>query len=228
MTTRTSKTGPTQEASLDLLKGWEKLTAAEKNSARQGHAKLVSDTERLGKDWIAVGEDLLHQRDIFEPHRMFDAYLKLLPFGLSRASAYRRIRVAEKAKRALRPDLFQFALLNGLDRVDVEAIKVIPPPKPESKPAEIKHYLKSVSRRNLVSPEEEPEVAKKEVVNFFRLKFEKLPKGMTPKQRFAWATDCCGMEMTVAGASSEQKVEPVAIPIDFFRQRGRPRMDRAS
>lgn len=226
--TRTNKTGPIAEVSLETLKGWEKLTTAERNSAKQGHVKLVADTERLGKDWIAVGEDLIHQSDIFEPHRMFDAYLKLLPFGLSRASAYRRMRVARKARKSLRPDLFQFALLNGLDRIDVEAVKVIPPPKAGSKPAEIKHYLKAVSERKPDSIEDDPEVMKKEVVNFFRLKFEKLPKGMTGKQRFAWATDCCGMEMTVAGASSEQRVEPVAIPIDFFRQRGRPKMEKAS
>lgn len=216
----TGKDETISEVDWESLKGWEKLSGPEKVSVKREHTALGGTLERLGKDWIAVGTHLKELRSILARHGIFDRYVKLRPYGLSRATVNRRIRLAEKARRALRPDLLQFALLNGLDRIDVEAVKVIPPPK-TSNPKEMTKYLKAVSERT-ASIVNDPEIMKRECINFIRLRWERLPEDWTGAKKSSWMKSVCGMAMTLIGVSSEQSIAPVAIPIDAFRKSGRP------
>lgn len=205
----------TDSMDFEKLKGWASLPSVEKQAVKKEHMALSTGMERLGKAWIEVGEHLRALRDVLEPHHMFDAYLKLSPFGLSRATAYRRIRVAEKARRYLKPDLFRFALLSGLDKVNVEAVKVIPPPKSGS-PKEMREYLKVVSSNPKAAFD--PEVMKKECVNFVRTRYEKLPADWNSRKKADWMRSVCGMEMALMGASGEQKIEVEAIPSEWGKR----------
>jgi len=200
----------------EKLKGWDSLAQSEKAAIKKEHTALTDGMERLGKAWIEVGERLKALRDVLEPHGMFDSYLKLSPFGLSRSTAYRRIRVAEKARRYLKPDLFRFALLSGLDKVNVETIKIVPPPK-SSDPKVMREYLRTVSGHPKVAFD--AEVMKKECVNFIRTRWEKLPAEWAGRKKSDWMRSLCGMAMNVAGVSGEQKIEVEAIPIDWGRRK---------
>lgn len=202
---------------LESLKGWDTLVSSERAALVREHAALTAGVERLGKAWIEVGQHLKAIRDVLEPHRMFDAYLKLTPFGLSRATAYRRIKIAEKAKRVLQPNLFNFALLNGLDRVNVDTVKVIPPPK-SSDPKVMREYLKSVSGKEMTAASD-PEVMKKECINVIRSRYDRLPSDWTGRKRSDWIRSVCGMAMALIGVSGEQRIAPEAIPIDWIRGR---------
>lgn len=198
----------------EKLKGWESLSTIEKTTVKKEHNALSTTVERLGKDWIEVGARLKALRDVMEPHRMFDAYLKMAPFGFKRATAYRRIRNAEKARRSLTPDLFRYALMSGLDNVNIDAVKVIPPPK-SNNPKEMHAYLKQVSGKETVA--HNPEVMQKECANFVRSRWEKLPAEWSHKKKSDWMRTHCGICMGFIGVSGEQKVIAEAIPIDWVR-----------
>lgn len=236
---------PQKSLDFSQLKGWAALATSERNAVTREHAALTGSIERLGKSWIEVGTHLKTIRDVLEPHGMFGRYLKLSPFGLSRATAYRRIKVAEKARRYLNPNLFRFALLSGLDNISVESIKAVPPPASQE-PAAMRQYLKSVSgkerngrknagthtsaalgysagsiaNRNEESIPFDPEIMKKECINFARSRYEKLPLAWPSRQRGEWARSLCGMILTMAGMGSERRVPPEAIPIDWMGKVG--------
>jgi hypothetical protein len=208
------------------LKGWESLIAQDQQVIRKETAALAESIFEAGKSRLKIGEHLTKLRDILEPKRMFVKYLNTLHF--SRATAYRFIDTYLAAKTILPSPVMQVALMRGTDTINARLVKAFPPPK-STDVAVISTYLDKIAKKERgqsVETDEDqlPELYKRECFNFIRTRWARLPETMSRRQKTAWMNDLRGMTMTLQGVSS-LTLEASAIPDDYVRPRGRPRLD---
>lgn len=212
---------PLTHANLATIDGWEKLEPNEQTLVRDEALALDTALELEGKAKLSVGEHLYNIREVLEPKRMFTKFLTSLHRGFSRATAYRYIDMYTAAKTLLPEPIIKAAMLRGANRINVKAIEASPPPD-TTNVVKINEYLDSIEHPfRAHTPESNPEVLKKECVNFVTSRFERLPRA--GRTRPAWMVSFLGMCLAGAGYTTPITVEPVAIPEYYRGTRGRPK-----
>lgn len=228
-----SKTSPTAldkvpQFHLEELNGWNSLISQDQQTIRRETQLLIESVYEVGKSRLKIGEHLSKVRDILEPKRMFMKYLKTLRF--SRATAYRFIDTYTAARTILPSPVMQVALMKGTDSINPRLVKAFPPPKSTDVKV-ISNYIDKISQkargeREQSSDENEmAETMKRECFNFIRTRWQRLPEGMSKREKNAWMNDLRGMTMTLQGIANQLTIEAQAIPDGYVVPRGRPRLN---
>lgn len=210
---------------LDDLNGWSNLEHHEQQLVTTATHEAIAALHNESTSQLEQGKQLAIIRKILEPHKMFLSHIRA-NFGMSRATAYRRIDEYEKASRRLKKPVLEVAMRRGYKTSQLRIVEDNPPPS--DNPVEIGRHLDKLERTpREVKPQPEPvrinqDVILKECINFAWSRYEKLPHN--GKTRAAWVRSLMGMLMTKFGFGAGQTFEPMAIP-DAFRAvpRGRPR-----
>jgi hypothetical protein len=210
------------------LTGWERLNSGEKNEVQNETAQLLGAVTMTGKGRLAMGKHLANLRDILEPKKLFDKYLKLEGLSLlqiSRATAYRHIGNYQQAITILSPPVMELALMRGMDKLDRHMIQAAPPPPRGDDPARAAKYLDAVialGREAVNDTGNDSVTLQKEAYNLVLNRFKRLPT--EGRERAQWVRDLCGMLLAMTGTSGDVQIGPVAVP-DHFKAApvGRPR-----
>lgn len=226
MTTKNLSLEKVRSVEVESMRGWDRLRPAEQQVVRKESDALLRTPMDAGRARLAIGEHLARLRDVLEPRKMFERYLKsegLSIFKISRATAYRYINTYEAARTILPAPIMQVALMRPNDSLDLEMVRAHPAPRTTSR-ERIDEYLDSVSRRPRGEAEEDPETLQKECINFIRTRWNRLPSGMSKRQRNAWMDELRAMTLTLQGVSGPITIEASAIP-DHYKAKpvGRPR-----
>jgi hypothetical protein len=214
---------PTTKAiDFSTMKGWDGLEAAEQHFIKHETAALAKALEVSGRAKLSVGEHLFKIQQILEPRRIFNRYLKTLPFGLSRATPYRYIDNYTVARTILPAPYMKVAMMRSTENLNVKMVEATPPPKTQNVTKINNYFDKLPTGGKLVEAKSEtPDALKKDCYNYVHLRFQRLPNN--GKTRAAWIHSLAGMLITEMGVSNPITVEPVAIPDDYRVSRGRPR-----
>lgn len=213
---------PTTAIDFSTMKGWDGLEAAEQHSIKAETAALAKALETSGRAKLAIGEHLFKIQQILEPKRIFNRYLKTLPFGLSRATAYRYIDNYTVARTLLPAPVMKVAMMRSTENLNLKMVEASPPPKTQSV-TKINDYFDALRAgpKLVEAKSQTPDALKKDCYNYVHLRFQRLPNNS--KTRSAWIHSLCGMLITEMGVGNPISVEPVAIPDDYRVSRGRPR-----
>lgn len=213
------------QLNLESIMGWKKLQEREQSVVRDQTRALFETIHEAGKQRLKIGEHLVKVRDVLEPHRMFERYLKSCRF--SRATAYRMMDDYNAARTILPSPIMQVALMRPNQRLDAKMIKSSPPPK-TTDPVVINEYLDNLTKKSrakqLQNIENNPEVLQKQAFNAVRNYYDKLPKGSF---RRTWMKSLTSMLLTLAGVPEDASVSPTAIPEGMVSVLGRPRKKEA-
>ena len=204
------------------MKGWDGLESAEQQSIKTETAALAKALEVSGRAKLAIGEHLFKIQQILEPRRIFNRYLKTLPFGLSRATAYRYIDNYTVARTLLPAPVMKVAMMRSTENLNLKMVEATPPPKTQNVTKINDYFDRLRTGPKLVEAKSQtPDALKKDCYNYVHLRFQRLPNN--GKTRSAWIHSLCGMLITEMGVGNPISVEPVAIPDDYRVSRGRPR-----
>lgn len=211
---------------LPALDGWDSLEKEEQDVVTAETSALDKALRDEGNARIAVGEHLYNIREVLEPKRVWNKFLLSIT-RFSRATAYRYISVYTAAKNLLPEPVMQAAMLRGMNRIDLDAVRELPPPR-SSNVTVINEYLNELSNRPSAPREEtyDPNLLKRECLNFVKLRYDRIPA--VGRSRSAWLTSLIGMMLTQHGITQPTTITPVPIPESFKVARGRPAQKAAA
>lgn len=202
------------------FEGWDQFSKEEQQAINQKSEEILQNLTTEGRTKAAIGRDLLELRKIMLPKRMFVKWLQF-KFHMSKATGYRYIEEYEKGKTLLPEPILEKALARNV-KLREDVIKRMPPPK-TADPEVINDYLDKVVAAPYpqASPRPtDPEVLKKEILNVFGLRYDRLE--MSEDEKHEWTSDLIGMMLTRAGITRKTSFAPLDIPAKFQVVRGRP------
>lgn len=222
------------------LAGWSGLKPDEQKTVVSQTQALAGELINEGRSKLQQGQHLAAIRAILKPKQMWMGYLKSLG-RVNPRTADRYINTWEAlAKRELPPPAVEYLLGQGLDIVGQDkkaplgaytmAFEKHPEPKGNTKTAykEWTENLRSVANQikggrgpRKPDPEVTNESLMKEVFQFFRVCYRKLPSD-SHKAKARWINELTGMMLSQLGVSNPQTIKPIAAPEDFLRGPGRP------
>lgn len=209
---------------VELMRGWDALKPTEQAAVRRETDCLLEAFSGLVQDKIRIGEHLSRLRDVLEPKKLFERYLKadgLRTLRISRATAYRHIANYRESKTINRPYV-QLALMRG-DKIADHAMIVAHAPAKTRTIEDVGKHLDTALRagKHTFSDDEQAEILMRECYNYIRNRFERLPDS---QNRGHWMRELCGMQLTLLGVGTQQQLGPVAVPDNFKAAPvGRPR-----
>lgn len=207
--------------------GWDKLDQTEQTSVVQLSEVLTEKLELKGQTELAIGEYLKKLQAVLLPKRLFVGYLDF-KFHMSRATAYRYMGDYETGVKVASQPVIAAAISRDIPLRAIERMVETTPAPQTNDPVKISEFLTLVEKQPAQPrpAQTDPEILKKEVVNFYRLRFERLE--LTGRAKTKWIDDTFGMLLTISGLASDKTVSPVAIPEAFTVTHGRPPQQKAA
>jgi hypothetical protein len=222
------------------LRGWDKLNPQEQTSVIAEGQKLAQSLLRFGQARLQVGEHLTALQQILEPHNLFGRFLDTF-FDMSARTAYRYISGYKNAAHILPQPVLKVAMARNVNIIgDTEekplgvftsAAAVLPPPTGAVSEAQANAYIDALEQRvtaersqratgTATLPAEDPEMLKREMVQFAKRRFDRLPTNKRTRDK--WARETLALLATVWGQSA-MTVSPATVPESFIVHRGRPK-----
>lgn len=201
------------------FEGWDKFSEAEQQTITEESTTVLTGLDSIGKSNANIGRALVRIRTIMLPKKLYLKYLKY-KFHMSRATAYRYTDEYELGVKHLPEPILEGALARNIPLRE-ETIKANPAPR-TTNPVEIATYLDRLEAtpRPRVEQSVDPETMKKEVLNFFVTRFQKLHGNEDFKTD--WVESLVGMILSRVGVTRKRSFQPVAVPASFIAKRGRP------
>lgn len=211
---------------LTTIEGWNDLDKSEQVTVKTEVTNLDKALIAAGTARLRVGEHLYNIREVLEPKRLFTQFLNCCT-TFSKASAYRYIDMYTAARNVLPETVMNRVMLRGMDRINLEAVRQMPPPR-TTNVTKIDDYLSKIERHREPANVQEATMddLKKRFYHNFRGLVAQIP--VNTRLRTFWMRDCLGMALTELGFNTTQTISPVAIPDSFVSARGRPRKEEAA
>lgn len=226
---------------LSSLPWWGQLSQDDQNLVKMEVAELRRAKFREGASKLEQGQHLLALRDRLEPKRCFVRLLDTMRINMR--TAYRYMDLYKEARRRFPGDQLSWILASGIDiwKYPDSVLKRNPPPELTAGITEIKSYEKKLAQDVRKLKRGQIEGSKKDgddfhppttdelmgqCFAFWRARFRQLPNNS--KSRANWTRDLVGMFLTEMGVSGPQTFSPIAVPEDFRRGPGRPKVIEAS
>jgi hypothetical protein len=204
---------------LPTIKGWDKLTDTERKTVVDETLETSKALHAVSEARLAVGEHLYTVKQILEPHKLFEKWLKAM-FHLSRATAYRYMDLYVAAKDIFPKPVLQVAMSRPDDRLTLKAIKAAPKPPKTDNIVAINKYLDKVQH----GPQRESEATPLGTEYLTKLLFHGmrvvLNRAANRNRRAVFET-ALGYLLTELGIDSIT-CKAREIPDTFYAKRGRP------
>ncbi len=229
-------------AQFEQLAWWKKLNEQEQHSIVNESQQLAGALQQFGQSRLAIGLHLAKLRDVLEPHKLFDRFLK--NFHFSRRTAYRYITKYRNAQQLPAPVL-EVAMVKGMDvggetddkpfGLYTDAIRRLPPPATTATQEQVLTYLTQlddVRKQTRLGeatgagllgslPTLDPKQALKQSYLTIHRIIQRLPNNTRTRANFVRAL--VGMIMSDLGLQGHQSFTAEPIPADFApARRGRP------
>jgi hypothetical protein len=235
-------------ARFEELKFWDKLSEKEQQIVKEESHQLVQAMILHGGSKLAMGEHFLKLRDVLEPRRCFQKYVKAAT-RLPLRTVLRYITAYENASTRLPEVVLRAAMARGMNMLGEReeeplgkysrAVEIMPPPRsPDADQAN--RYLDQVETWNrerrsiiekgkkkgksmvdeLVKPGDPDKLLRKSY-RAFEMFFKRLPNDRRTRRHFI--EKLVGMMLADLGVANSQTFEPTAIPEGFKAVRGRPK-----
>lgn len=204
----------------EWLTGVNKLEVKIQDRVRTNHFRLV---DKVGNFKQSIAIDLIEQRKLLLPVKLYEQYLKGLQSQdiISRATANRYVRKYEYMQLHLPAQVFEQVLKEDI-QIDQSLIEHIPPPKGDD-PEENNVWLSRVRKQaKKLKPIGNPtEHILKDTFAVVKNAYGHVPKA----QRQAWVTDLCSAALHMLGVTTGQTIKPAPLPDRLLKKRGRPRKE---
>lgn len=232
---------------------WKSLKPKDQSTLTEVGRQLPAEMTKHGNSGLAIGELLQTAYTILVTRKgAFEHFIKC--FNFSRTTAY-RFRSNYVAVTSMLPDpVIQGAMARGMDvvRVYPNAIRKLPPPRAlaNSTPGspEVKRYLDQVvatkkqelsaKRKGIIAKSKDVKDLKKDPKLLLMQSFRLVRNSMRTldgghgnfqdrsiKRRKAFLDSLVGMLLSDLGIGNQATFKPEAIPEEFLRDRGRPRLE---
>lgn len=232
-------TGIVKAEAFTALPWWKKLSNDEQKSVISEGQQLAQSLLHYGQSRVAIGEHLTSLRNVLEPHKLFERFLK--NFHFSKRTAYRYIAGYENAKSRLPQSILNAAMARGVQIIGdnntkplgiyTAAAERLHPPKEATEVQantyldqleQVRKQVRSEAPVNLQAlPVGDPTTLAKECLRFVTTRYKRLPQNK--RTREAWARQLVGMMLSEFGIGTAQTFAPQLVPDNFRVQRGRPK-----
>jgi len=227
MTARKTNDSP----QIEQYDGWkkivEKLEKPQQEQLKDETQQVWKLQDMLGETELGLGEHLTKINELLAPFRIFVSYIDEF-FHMSRATAYRYMDQYKVGRKHLPEPVLEAAIARGT-RIKEDVLEQFvaenAPPQTQD-PKVINDYITKLESvpTTPVKVETNPEVLEKEIVNFSRLRYDRLD--LTPQAKAKWGRHVLGLLASVFAVKEQIMVSPIQVPESYVPKTGRPKDEK--